>query len=119
MKTRQPIWEIRINKNSNNTRYQLYKDGLHIDKYSVLGVNSYHACINDSNFSTFRLNKKGEKKESYQSYFDHIRVSINVGDNLFDDGVQTALQAVLSAPLVLNFSFAYQAFGIQFFSYQP
>ena len=90
-KAGQPIWKIKITKNSIPKSYQ--KDGVNIEELKIIGVSKYKVVLNDDWFTTFDNDTiDGYRKDrSIYSYIDDIKVSIRTNNNILGDGVFVTL----------------------------
>ena len=80
------IYRINLNK-AQPSKYSLRETGLFIEKFKILGISETKICLNDENFTTFKILETGKKRDSWYSYLDNISVNIKTNETLFENGV--------------------------------
>lgn len=86
-KVGQKVWKIQINKVI-NAKSDLYKNGITIENYEIIGISKHKICINTNYFDTFYyLSEKGEKKCTYGRYLNEIEITIKTKEDYFGNGI--------------------------------
>lgn len=83
----QKIYEVKINKII-NAKSDLYKNGVSISEYKIIGISKYKICINNDHFSTFNYtSEKGERKDKWGDYLDTANINIKTKEDYFGSGI--------------------------------
>lgn len=77
----QKIWRVQINKII-EAQSDLYKNGITIEEFEIIGINQLNICINDLHFTSLSV-----EKSDWKSNFDDISVSLKLKDDYFGKGV--------------------------------
>tara|TARA_R110000851_G_scaffold279073_1_gene432284 strand:- start:213 stop:632 length:420 start_codon:yes stop_codon:yes gene_type:complete len=97
------VWKITINKVV-NAKSDLYKNGVGIYEYEIIGVSKHKICINDDFFTTFDYTeKKGQRKDSWRRYLNEISVKVKTKEDYFGSGIFTEIYSTKKpSKLILN-----------------
>jgi len=83
----QKVWEITVNKVI-NAKSDLYKNGVTINEYKIIGISKYKVCINSDWFRTFDYKReKKQRRDSHETYLNDISVRIKTKEDYFGNGV--------------------------------
>ena len=102
-KVSQKVWKIQINKVI-NAKSDLYKNGVTIEEYEIIGVSEYKICINSPHFQTFSyLKSSGQRKDIWGDYLNEVNVSVKTKEDYFGNGIfSTMYSSKKPSKAVLN-----------------
>lgn len=85
-KTGDKVWEISINKVV-GAKSDLYKNGINIEEFEIIGVSNTRICINSDYFTTFYIKEKNERKSSWKNFLNEVSVKVETEEDYFGKGV--------------------------------